>query len=278
MLALTAVIVIGLVALRRNQTPDFVAQHKESTPVIAPPVQVQEPASTNRNTADLAAPSVDSQVPSATPREGRPNLSERHDLAKAPEADSTTVARGAVPKDSGPPPPPTVATEAAKNQPSYAPEPGSVAGGVVLSDVHKKAEANKQVAGLDQVAVERERNQYKVGPATGEDKNASGLYTVSPSGPRRSEEMNERRSAAKSKRDSDDETDALRTVAGRRFRRQGNAWVDTGYDSSRATITLSRGSEQFRALIADEPAIQTIANQLSGEVIVVWKGRAYRIR
>jgi hypothetical protein len=41
---------------------------------------------------------------------------------------------------------------------------------------------------------------------------------------------------------------------------------------------LARGSESFRALVADEPAINTIAEQLDGEVIVVWKGRAYRIR
>jgi hypothetical protein len=30
-------------------------------------------------------------------------------------------------------------------------------------------------------------------------------------------------------------------------------------------------------LIADEPAIKTIADQLDGEIIVVWKGRAYHI-
>jgi hypothetical protein len=41
---------------------------------------------------------------------------------------------------------------------------------------------------------------------------------------------------------------------------------------------MARGSEQFRALVADEPEIKKIAEQLDGEVIVVWKGRAYRIR
>ena len=45
-----------------------------------------------------------------------------------------------------------------------------------------------------------------------------------------------------------------------------------------ATVNVSRGSEQFRALIADEPALRSIAEQLGGEVIVVWKGTAYRIR
>ena len=29
--------------------------------------------------------------------------------------------------------------------------------------------------------------------------------------------------------------------------------------------------------VADEPAVKTIADQLDGEIVVVWKGRAYRI-
>jgi hypothetical protein len=82
---------------------------------------------------------------------------------------------------------------------------------------------------------------------------------------------------AKSKNEADDETET-RTVAGRRFRREGNAWIDSTYDSSRRTINVSRGSEQFRALVSDEPGIGTIAEKLKGVVIVVWNGRAYRIQ
>ena len=79
--------------------------------------------------------------------------------------------------------------------------------------------------------------------------------------------------AEKDKNDTD-----IRTVAGRRFRKQGNVWIDTAYNSSSSTTNLTRGSEQYRALVADEPAIKTIADQLDGEIIVVWKGRTYRIR
>jgi cell division protein FtsN len=69
-----------------------------------------------------------------------------------------------------------------------------------------------------------------------------------------------------------------RTVAGRHFHRQNGLWLDTAYKSSQSVTNVARGSEQFRALIADEPEIATIARQLSGEVIVVWKGHTYRIR
>jgi hypothetical protein len=69
-----------------------------------------------------------------------------------------------------------------------------------------------------------------------------------------------------------------KTVAGRQFRKRGNLWMDTAYNSSMSTLTLNRGSESYRSLVADEPAIRTIADSLDGEVIIVWKGKAYRIR
>lgn len=68
-----------------------------------------------------------------------------------------------------------------------------------------------------------------------------------------------------------------RNAGGRSFRRQGGAWVDTAYTSSRSVVNVARGSEQFRALIADEPGIRAIADQLGGTLILVWKNRAYRI-
>ncbi|MDQ3907646.1 MAG: hypothetical protein M3268_04800, partial [Acidobacteriota bacterium] len=68
-----------------------------------------------------------------------------------------------------------------------------------------------------------------------------------------------------------------RSVAGRRFRREGDAWIDTAYHGE-ATTVVRRGSEQYRALVADEPQIARITNALGGEVVVVWKGRAYRIK
>ena len=68
-----------------------------------------------------------------------------------------------------------------------------------------------------------------------------------------------------------------RSVAGHRFRREGNAWIDVAYNPSQATVNVKRDSEQYRALIADEPGIGGIAEQLGGQVILVWKGRAYRI-
>jgi hypothetical protein len=78
-------------------------------------------------------------------------------------------------------------------------------------------------------------------------------------------------------RDEEREDRSVETssVGGRRFRRQGNVWIDTSYKSS-ALTNIARGSEQYRALVADEPSLRKIAEHFGGEVIVVWKSRAYR--
>ena len=88
------------------------------------------------------------------------------------------------------------------------------------------------------------------------------------------------RSKTQNKDDAEKDKDAgeTRTIAGRHFRKKDNAWIDTAYDSSKSITTYTRGSEAYRSLTADEPAIKTIAEKLDGEVIVVWKGRTYRIR
>jgi Putative zinc-finger len=75
-----------------------------------------------------------------------------------------------------------------------------------------------------------------------------------------------------------DEADESRRVAGHRFERQDGVWKDSSYKSSMAIMNVARGSEQYRVLVADEPEIATIANQLKGEIILVWKSRAYRIK
>jgi hypothetical protein len=76
-----------------------------------------------------------------------------------------------------------------------------------------------------------------------------------------------------------DKSDAeTRSFAGHRFRKERGIWIDTSYQAGTGTINMTRGSEQYRVLVSDEPMIKTIADQLPGEFIVVWKGRAYRIR
>ena len=83
--------------------------------------------------------------------------------------------------------------------------------------------------------------------------------------------------AAASPKPQQEASEETRSAGGRQFRRQNGVWVDTAYRSQRVT-TLTRGSERYRALVADEPGIDQIARQLGGEILLVWNGRAYRIK
>jgi len=76
-------------------------------------------------------------------------------------------------------------------------------------------------------------------------------------------------------RSRSEEAPETRSVGGRKFKRQGNAWVDSKLKSSMSVRTVGRGSEEFDKL---DSGLRSIAKQLSGEIVVVWKGKAYRIR
>ncbi len=93
----------------------------------------------------------------------------------------------------------------------------------------------------------------------------------------RDEENNEtaRKPATGAARSESEKPPETRSAGGHKFRRQGNAWVDSKFKSSMSITNVARGSEAFRAL---DPAVRSMAEQLGGEVIVVSKGKAYRIR
>jgi len=287
-LALTAVIAISFVALRQQRRPDLVVQNEPigsgattpayrqqtESPVAQPNVEVQ---AKTRSAAESPLV-VDSS------RDKKTSQAEVGSVAQAPAATTDTDAPLSSLKDSATS---NQSYEAGRSRPVFAPEPEAAPpppkpglGAADKSASFKKEEvARREVQTLPQAEAKNQPRDEagRHGPSrsntvvTG-SRRADGLMT----------ERGETR--AKNKKDSDDarkDADAeieTRTVSGKRFRRQGNTWIDTAYDSSRATTNVSRGSEQFRALIADEPGIRTIAEKLNGLIIVVWNGRAYRIQ
>ena len=74
---------------------------------------------------------------------------------------------------------------------------------------------------------------------------------------------------------SEAESLETRSVGGHKFRRQAGGWIDQKFKSSMAMKSISRGSDEFQAL---DSSLRSIAQQLSGQVIVVWKGQAYLIK
>jgi hypothetical protein len=288
-LALTAVIAISFVALRQQQRADLVVQNEPINSAATTPAYRQHAES------PVAQPKVELEAKTRSGaesplvvdsnRDKKSSQGEVGSVAQAPAATTDTSAPlSSSLKDSAPS---NQSYSTARSRPVFAPEPQAAPPPLKpalnegdKTDAFKKEEVAKRE--LQTPPREQEKNQPR--DETGRH-GPSRSNTVVTGNRQAAGLMTERGEAkAKSRRDSDDARKAAddegetRTVSGKRFRRQGNAWIDTAYDSSRGTTNVSRGSEQFRALVADEPGIRTIAEKLDGLIIVVWNGRAYRIQ
>jgi hypothetical protein len=272
-LAMLAVVTVGIITFRQQPSADFVAQNQE--PATVPPVskiQQDQTGATNQGqieTQSAPVPSPDS----ARPAERQVNAGEKGATDKVTSVDSGS---GLLAKDA----PKPDAMKAEEAQPKFAPEPAPPAAARPQSTTSAAANKNEAVAqqkeGAAGATVTREDRDERQAVADQEaDLSRSRKAAVAGRGGAAINSVEARRSEAKQKGADDAE---IREVAGRRFRRQGNTWIDTDYDAARPAMTVVRGSEQYRVLVADEPSIRTIAERLAGEVIVVWKGRAYRIR
>lgn len=273
-LGLIVIAVVGIVVLRQQPQGSSVARLEnpdQNRPVV------QSPAASPAETAAPASP------------------------AKREEAPAQRTVVAPVAKDAPAPAP-------AANQPtgSYTtaePPPPASKAAKVEDEAQRveKARKQKQEAAADTPAVPardpRERtdqpvkNEYQKADQSAATPDSAAPATATPStASRRALEMRRRErsgtlagagQAASPAGEEAKELDVVsetRSVAGRRFQKRGRVWIDTAYNSSRETTDVARGSEQYRALVADEPAIREIAERLDGEIIVVWNGRAYRIR
>jgi hypothetical protein len=91
---------------------------------------------------------------------------------------------------------------------------------------------------------------------------------------RQLENNKEKRAAADKSALRDEESSGRRVVGGRTFERKEGVWYDTRYQG-RPTINVRRGSDEFKRLDA---GLRSIANDLSGTIVVVWGAKAYRIQ
>ena len=276
-LGLIVVALIGVFVLRRNNARDYVSQVQNDQ---AGPAAVAQRAESNQQTssADSRSGTIDSlnnevpkknapqQSPTPAPHGTPPAVAQNAPAAKAPEAkpDSQPVVASEQP-------PPAASSVAVVNEEKQLPN----------EDAARKVETEVKVAPKDVITKDFElgrANKKAEEPATmrartAKNKSAAGGVAAVQSGaaPERT-----RREAGE--RDDQKSSGETKSVAGRQFRKQGGIWTDTAYDSSRGAMNLTRNSEAYRTLVADEPGIKTIADQLDGEIIVVWKGRAYHIR
>ena len=278
-LGLVVVAAIGFVVLRSNRQGEYVAQVANS-PSAPTPLQSAESKPSEfydsqtrteaskavAGTRDADSQKVDSSR-DARPITTTPNA-EPTGAAARPESAKETVAVAAerepvantasAPVAPPPKPAPTVDEMRVEVHGRRANEPPSTETARADVSKQKAAEEDKEQQKKNEVAgAASRRAQRAPAPQTG---GSTALY---------SEE-----DRAKDSRDDG----VTRTVGGRRFRKQSGVWIDTAYNSANRIVDVSRRSEQYRALVADEPMIKTIADELEGTIVVVWKGSTYRIR
>ncbi|PYS78525.1 MAG: hypothetical protein DMF66_06120 [Acidobacteria bacterium] len=156
-----------------------------------------------------------------------------------------------------------------------------------------KQRSNQQ-SNLDLVSPDDSRNQKRsvTNNASGGASNNGARSGALASAPREDRDKTQRsttapasrhaRSAGGSRAQTEEDeavrSEETRNAAGHRFRREGGAWVDVNYKPSMPSTGVRRGTDAYRALVADIPEIAHVAEQLGGEVVVVIRGRAYRIR
>lgn len=73
---------------------------------------------------------------------------------------------------------------------------------------------------------------------------------------------------------ADAEKSETKKVGDKNFRRDGGVWYDAAY-SGQSTTNIARGSSEYRKL---DSGLRSIAETLSGTIVVVWKAKAYRIQ
>ncbi|HEX9959574.1 MAG TPA: hypothetical protein VGB00_01410 [Pyrinomonadaceae bacterium] len=64
-----------------------------------------------------------------------------------------------------------------------------------------------------------------------------------------------------------------RAIGGKTFRSVGGIWFDSAY-TSQPPVMIRRGSDDYKRL---DSGLRSIAESLGGTVIILWKGKAYRI-
>jgi hypothetical protein len=291
-LGVIMIMVVGFVVMRRGPSQEFVATITESNQkrpgtLTASPSQPAPEGFIGQQAGHPAE--------SAT-QKASPLMDQSSGTARSAEQPTSV----AVTADQ--PPISTPGTGQVQNAPTPGAPPAPKVASTEAEDAERRADREKKAtadtvgpAKLGEVTVKQGEEQKEAqrraiaatpGPAVSRSgergRFATGVEPAGAGAKRTRDEKTAKDDAAKEKNDAANEKNEAaaetRSVAGRRFRKSGSVWIDTAYDDSQQTFSLTRGSEQYRVLVADEPEIRRIAEQLDGEFIVVWKSRAYRIR
>lgn len=181
---------------------------------------------------------------------------ERRDAAPADESKLSLDGDAAKPVAAAPAaaPPAPMATPAPRNE---------------TADTVAAAEAKDDNAKARSLTVKKAEDLEQDAKAKGMARTQAGGVAKSTPGPSREAQQN-----FPNRANNTFEMFEEKRVSGKGFQRRNNVWYDNSY-RGQATTNVRRGSEDYRKL---DSGLRTIAESLSGVVVVVWEGKAYRIQ
>ena len=273
-LATLLVLVIGIVVLRQQRESNYTAKRQTPESLIATPQQGDSASNELENQQEeLKASPAPQQTRTPQQEENSQRATDKNEQSSladtAPTGPTVTV-----PKEQ-----PESGADVA--QPTFAPDPKPAAVTPPPPAPTSEGQGVRSQTVEERQAAARDSDDFRKrdGVVTGAEQNRPAKRSEGqlPLAGRMARAPAKNETAEKEKRQADSSGE-VRVVAGRQFRRDGSAWVDTDYIEGRAAVLVRRGSEQYRALVADEPAIKQIAEELNGTVIVLWKGRVYKLQ
>jgi hypothetical protein len=291
--------VVFLVARRPANDSALVAKNEQGNQPATTAVKPADQVATQSNRSNSARPDANRNE-KAGESEQNPKVARERDESKVA---ATTIPP---PKSSGetlPAATPALAMKSAESEsrPSYAPPPPRESQGVeartrqqsnvsgLASGPRKSASTDDKYKTTDRVADQtttKDRGEESNrAPANQPAQNNRVATQEKRGGPRRSQEnvaqtnqlqveSTQKEKTVSTSPAKPEPATETRSVGGRKFRRQGASWIDLKFKTSMSLRTITRGSDEFSSL---DSGLRSIASQLSGEIIVVWKNKAYRI-
>ena len=308
MVLVAAAGVVFLVTRRPSPEPALVAQNEQTKQV---PLSAVKPTSegASQSGPEEKQALADRPLPAAQPSQSSDQLSKSDQLKTgdaasppkpAKETETTTSPALAAKKAAEPgealpsyAPPPPVETQGAeirsreqqkigsvasvsgprKSEQQVADKPQTINGGRAGTGKDIQAEDDSRRATVNQAPANRGPADEKFkGPRRDQD---NAVAKNRSSNEVRVNAAKARPAADANRESAEEKAPETRSVGGRKFKHQGNAWVDAKFKSSMTVKSISRGSGEFDAL---DSGLRSIAQQLGGEVIVVWKNKAYLIK
>ena len=271
---------LGFTIVRNSGNADLVSQmpetettrggpnfQTESTDGGAVPNSALAAANSNANTTTSGVATNASREPIAPSDERGPaaNRGDNNFAVDGSSADSTMVAPAPPPAAAAGQPVAKDLSAAELAAPRKAKEEDKAARNAPIQEAAKNDAMPKQQ--YPGAMNQSQQNQIQSGPMNRNDRQYQ----------RQLEDAENRRARAlekKSLKRDEDDSSGRKVVSGKTFERKDRVWYDISFQG-RPTINVRRGTPEFNRL---DGGLRSIANSLSGTIVVVWGAKAYRIQ